>query len=304
MVKIIVLAILVSTCGSFKKQKPVETLTSLDLLHEKARLYRSLSLGQLDAFGWLSPLCDGLLFNSLAAVAGLPLNVMAAEEAPGRWRRHPDFSNCRPGFNSKSTISRDMFRGLFIYLLVKKDRDAMVRIREYGEANNWFMGEATDPTTAYGRTWFNPVIRNQLARMIGETESPTLAMAEDYEAHLEVLGIFAEYFIQGFLYAYEIDILHNYAETYPDNALFSALYHAFSDGDQSNAVRILLTEKWFPANRLPQDTDRFTHYLFQRNPGLDWEPCGTEGRPCEGLTHPAIDFHFVYWILTTDFRSL
>jgi hypothetical protein len=136
------------------------------------------------------------------------------------------------------------------------------------------------------------------------TGEATLTIAEDYEAHLEVLGIFAEYFIQGFLYAYEIDVLHNYAETYPDNALFSALYHAFSDGDQSNAVRILLTEKWFPANRLPKDTDRFTHYLFQRDPGLDWEPCGTEGRPCEGLTHTAIDFHFVYWILTTDFRSL
>lgn len=280
-------------------QKPVKTKNNLELLREKFNRYSQLTMKNVDEYGWLGPKCDGLLFNSLAATAGLPINIMAAEEAPGRWRRHPDFASCKPGFGSASTISRDMFRGLFIYLMHNKDKEALVRIKEYGEANQWFMGEAENIETAWGRTWFNPVIRNQLMRILDvEFERTTSFFADDYEAHLDVLRIYVELLIAGHLDQIEIATLKNYAEKSPDNALFQALYHKF-DGDQTEAINILLNSRFFPPDRLPTDRDHFAHYLWERDPGEDWQPCQESGqkRRCEGKTHSGIDFLFAAYLV-------
>jgi len=292
---------LTASC-SFQKQKPVKTRNPVDELQKKMALYASASIRTVDGFGWLSPPCDGLLFNSLAATAGMNINIMSAEEAPGRWRRHPDFSTCKPFSGSKSTISRDMFRGLFIYLLKMKDTPALERIRNYGESRNWFMGEAEDPTTALGRTWFNPIIRNQLDRMI-DSFSPKTMTTElgGYEAHLDVLRIYTEYLISGYLEEYELDQLKKYRDTNPRNALFQAMYHAFKDGDQTNAIKILMDESLFPADRLPDETNYYTHYLFERDMGPDWLPCNQAGdeRRCTGRQHSGVDFLFAAYIVTS-----
>jgi hypothetical protein len=294
--KLIALASLLTACTF---HKPVKPKNDLELLREKFHRYFAFSLEQADEYGWLSTKCDGLLFNSLAATAGLPINIMAAEESPGRWRRHPDFSICKPGAGSDATISRDMFRGLFIYLIHQKNKDAMRRIKAYGEANQWFMGEAVNPTTAIARVWFNPIIRNQLDRMIDKNyEAMTAMTADDYEAHLDVLRIYTELLISGKIDDIELKTLKDYTEKSPENALFQALYHLF-DGDQSKAIAILMDERRFPSDRLPTDRDHFAHYLWERDPGPDWDPCLEEGekRRCKGLTHSGIDFLFVAWLV-------
>lgn len=292
--KILILALILSACGD--KKRPIETISDTEALRQKYDTYLELAKSEVDQFGWLSPKCDGLLFNSLASIAGFPVNPLDAEESPGRFRRHPDFSYCKPGgLGSGSTVSRDQFRGVIPWALVNKRKDVLQRIHDYGMANGWIMGEGE-----FSRTYFNPSIRNQLKRALDMSEDPETTELSDYEAHLDVLRIWTESLISGWLFEFEVEALHNYAVRYPDNALFVAMYHKFTDGDMRQAIAILLErEDWFPAHRLPKDTDRFTHYLFQRDPGPDWEPCNDSGeqRRCEGLVHNGIDLMFVAWII-------
>lgn len=286
------LLIFLIACG--EKSHKVDSIGETTALKQKYDLYIDLAKSQVDQYGWLTPKCDGLGFNSLAAIAGFPVDPLLAEESPGRFRRYPDFSTCLPGNGSGSTISRDMFRGLFPYLILNKRFDVLRRIHDYGSANGWIMGEGE-----VSRTWFNPAIRNQLKRILDMPQDPETVEAIGYEAHLDVLRIWTEYLISGFLYDFEVESLHNYATKYPTNAVYVAMYHKFTDGDMSQAISILLEHpEWFP-DRLPTDRDRFTHYLFQRDPGPDWEPCNEEGesRRCEGLTHSGIDLMFAAWLI-------
>jgi hypothetical protein len=284
------------SCGTHKPV-PVEDSSVWGKVRAKRDTYIELAKAQVDSYGWLNPPCDGLLFNSLAAYSGFPVNPMLAEREPGLWERHPAF-DCYKGGAKGSSVSRDMFRGLFIYLLSMQDRDALIRVREYGKAHGWVMGSGE-----WSRTYFNPLIRNQLARMIDETE-PRQEEEEDtiaYEDHLAVLGIYTEYLIYGKILDIELKTLEAYAKDHPRNALFQALYHKFSDGDQSRALEVLLDETLFPADRLPTEQDHFTHYLWQRDEDEDWQPCDPrpeQKRSCEGgLSHAGVDFIFAVAVI-------
>lgn len=297
MIRILILVFLIG-CGSTGKIRPVETVTPTEALKAKVQTYMELNKNRRDEFGWLMPMdCDGLLFNSLAKIAGFPgIDIFAAEEQPGQWRRNGYFDICCPGTGSGSCISRDGFRGLIPLLVILKDVAALRRIHDYGQSHGWIMGKGE-----VSRTYFNLGIRNQLKRAlkIDPDTGEEILTVGDFELHLEVLRIWTEYLISGFLYEFEVDALKQYSKDYPENALYSALYHKFTDGDMSQAISVLMNEKYFPSDRLPTDKDRFTHYLFQRDPGPDWEPCNDSGeqRRCEGLVHNGIDLMFVAWII-------
>lgn len=299
--KLLVIPLLLA-CTSHKPRE-LRAHTDWDRLKEKRDRYFWYMASLADQFGWLPPTCDGLLFNSLAAFAGFPSNPLLAEESPGRWRRYPDYAVCKPGADpeSASTISRDMFRGLFLYLLSEDRKAEFVRLEAYGREHNWFMGEG-----ASSRTWFNPQIRNQLARIIdkGIPVEPEEAegMTVGFEDHLDALRIYTEYLIYGKLNEVQFQTLRWYAQNNPRNALFQALYHKFSDGDQNRAIAILLDEALFPANRLPTDQDHFAHYLWQRDANTaDWRPCDPSPkameRRCTGETHSGVDFIFAVSVI-------
>lgn len=294
--------------GCAKNNRSSPTQNPLAEVQAKRDLYVELAKEQVDGYAWLPPRCDGLLFNSLAAYSGFAVNPMLAEKMPGLWERHPDFS-CM-GNGSKSTISKDMFRGLFLYLLQRGDRAALQRIKDYCDAHEVLggtscaMGEAVDQESYYGRVVMTPAMRYQLDRMLGVsvTErhkvSEPLQLKGDFEAHLDVLSIYLDYKIDGGLSDADVRTLHDYAEVSPRNGLFQILAHKFGDGDQSRAIEILLDESLFPASRLPTDQDHYTHYLWQRDDGSDWDKCGSsEQRPCENVTHPGIDLMFAVKLL-------
>lgn len=285
--------------GCSRKHRPVDTTGDRAEICKKRDLYVSLLQERLDPWGWAAPKCDGLLFNSLLAVSGFPVDIYKAEESPGRWRRHPDFDSCKPGAGSKSTISKDMFRGLFLYLLSVGDRDAMVRIRAYGEANGWAMGEAQDPESFFGRVLMSPSMSYQLSRMISKTPVSEMMTVQkpDFEGHLDVLDIYTEGMLYGAITDAQLATLKVYAETWPLNGLYAALWASYSDGDMQHAIASGMNEKLFPPDRLPRDTDRYTHYLWQRDHGPDWEPCGGDKRPCEGVEHSGIDLIFLAHII-------
>lgn len=300
-VTLISLLVINVSCRKDNRSQP--TVNPLAEVQAKRDLYVSLAKEQVDEYGWLTPKCDGLLFNSLAAYSGFPVNPLMAEKEAGLWHRHPSFS-CYPD-ESKSTISKDMFRGLFLYLLQQKDRASIQRIKDYCDSHEILlgsscaMGEAVDEESYYGRVVFNPTQRSQINRMLGLSLTSKTAK-DDFEAHLDVLRIYTDYKIDGGLSDDDVKALHNYAEASPRNALFQILASKFgaNGGDQSQAIATLLDEVLFPADRLPNDTDHYTHYLWQRDDNEDWLPCGSsDKRPCENVTHSGVDLMFAVKLL-------
>lgn len=284
---------------------PPKEKTKWDEVTAKKELYISLGKSLRDEKGWY-PGCDGLLWNSLARYSGVPdINIYLAEETPGGWRRTWNFEQCRPGAHdeSASCISRDMFRGVFVPLLSEKNIDALKRIRSYGQDHNWFMGCAKDYVTAISRTYFNPLIRNQLDRMIDPSVPKPFQKVEedDFEDHLAFLDIYAEYLIYGKLEDGELSKIKKFAEKYPRNAIYQGFWHKFSDGDQTVATEILLDTTLFPMDRLPKDTDRFSDYIFQRDQNENWQPCNPDPNAqsfkCANKTHAGIDYIFAVAVI-------
>jgi len=294
----ILILILLASCGA--PNKGVSTSSPLDEVKAKRDLYIELAKEEVDEYGWLSPRCDGLLFNSLAAFSGFPVDPLLSEISPGEWERHP--SKCfRNG--SKSSISRDMFRGLLLWLYSEKKLDKIREIKDYCDNHQvagglgCAMGEAVDEESYWGRVVMTPGMRWQINRAL-KISSPVSSAKGDFEAHLDALRIFLDYKIDGGLSNADVKTLENYADNSPRNALYRILANKFTSSDQSQAISILLDEKLFPSNRLPTDSDHYTHYLWQRDDNEDWLPCGSsDKRPCEGVTHSGIDFIFAVKLL-------
>jgi hypothetical protein len=301
--------VLISACGGHNKSQPT-TSPLADVLAKRDR-YMDLARAQANSYGWLPPKCDGLLFNSLAAFSGFGVNPLKAEKEPGLWQREPSFS-CYPN-GSKSSISRDMFHGLWIYLVSIGDVEDLIEIKKYCDDHPYAhglgckIGEAVDETTLVSRAVMPPSMIYQLDRAINKVpkrrdEQTGLSLKSGFEGHLEVLNILTDYLIDGSLTDSDVKLLVGYADQNPRNALYQILAHKFTDGDQSKAVAVLMDESLFNSFRLPNDRDHYTHYLWQRDDGPDWEPCietddQNEPRRCEGLVHSGIDFMFAAKLL-------
>lgn len=302
----IIMHICIAACTG--KNRAVESKSSLDEVKKKRDFYLAEGDKIKDKYGWLPHSCDALLYNSLAAYSGSNIDIYKAEESPGRWRRHPDFDWCRPGNGSKSTISKDMYRGLLLYLWQKQDGPALARINHYGDGHKWVMGESEDEESYYGRVFFlgSPILVLQIKEMNRElNQNPlrnmmasgvVLSLSEDgfvilrrsYEAHLHVLRIYLRYLINGSIQDYEKLILQEYARFQPRNALFEILHRKFTDGNYDRAISLLMDEKYFPNDRLPGSSERCADYLWasEENEGDEYHPCA------ENKTHPGIDFLF------------
>lgn len=298
MLRLLLTFLLLTACS--KPNKAVLTSSPLDEVKAKRDLYMKLAIDQRDEYGWLKPKCDGLLFNSLAAYAGFPVDPLIAEKEPGLWERHPSF-DCFTTGQSRSTISKDMFAGLFLYLLQQHDRENIKEIKEYCDNHEILagtacvMGQASDLEAYWGRVVFNPAQRIEMARML-KMRIMTEATEIDFESHLDVLRIYRSYWIDKGLSDGDVNRLKAHAARQPNNAMFQILAHKFTDGNQEQALGILKNEAWFPSDRLPTTKERKADYLWQREEGQDWLPCPD----CEEITHPGIDLMIAVKLLEDE----
>lgn len=290
-----VLLILLSACS--RPNKPVESKTPLADVQAKRDLYLQLQKDQMDEYGWLSPKCDGLLFNALAAIAGQDIDVMKSEKESGLWERHPSFS-CYPQ-ESKSTISKDMMSGLILYLFMSKNFDALQRILDRCNQHKVAgglgceIGEAVDQETYWSRVVMPTSMINQIEEMLGKKPTPEPQKLVGFTDHLEALRIYRTAKLHGGLNIYEVESLRMLVESSPNNALYSALYHKYTDGNFSKAVSVLMDEKYFPSDRLPTDCDRKSHYIFERDEDDDWQP----NPDCTGEIHSGVDLTFTVKVM-------
>ncbi|MCB9228470.1 MAG: hypothetical protein H6618_02575 [Deltaproteobacteria bacterium] len=261
---------------------------------------------QHDEAGWLpDSRCDALLFNSLAAVSGLNINIELAKDNDGRWYRHHS-KDCFKTGESESTISRDMLIGLLIWIRFERKKEILQQIIQYGEnhmdeAGNWIMGDGDNTRTRVDKrlqsTFY--LVRKFLSGETTDADEYIWFYQQGYQAHLEVLHMLLIISIRQKIFEKEITLLQRYADENPENALFQVVYHKVTDGQLSGVSDILLNQDIFPENRLPDSHDRCSFYLWERRHKEDDGSINPDWAPCSGelKTFSAIDFLFVSFLL-------
>lgn len=283
MIKILFIILVIISCQRREPNKPQQINQAVVA---KAELYKRLHTGWAHQGG-----CDSLGFTSLCKMSGgcEDADVYKAEGDPGRWYRN-ESHDCYDLGQSKSDISKDMFIMLWPYLYLKGDKPALKRIWDYGQAKGWVMGRGY-----YSRTYLTPplvlVLQEMILRLYSEpTPEPVIPKKAGFEKHLDVLAIFTRGMMRGGISDADYELLRIYQNESPNNALVKALYHKYKDGNQDETIAVLLDTKLFPEDRLPNSKDRCEEYLWQRDPGKDWEPCDSD------KIHDGVDYLFAAYV--------
>lgn len=284
-----------------KKTEIHEHHDDIKKLKEKKKLYCELGKAHGESTQWNIHSCDSLLFASLWSVAceeEIPLENFF-DEAGKAYRTTTKDCFISPestANGSKTSISKDMYRGAFYAMLYHRRLDLVQRTISYGSANNWIMGEGVDSIEVASRCVMSPTMISQLYDIetylqgdtpINDHEKETeteLTGKVGFRAHLEVLGIPFENRLYGGVTESDVEILKEHALRQPDNSLYAFAAHSF-DHTQSidQAISVLMNETYFPSDRLPKASDRCAEYLFQHEKeDIDW-------LPCDGGTHSGTD---------------
>jgi hypothetical protein len=288
------LLIILTGCGRSHDSKQ----TTSDTAELEVQYSKYLNMA---SYGWepYSSSCDGLLFASLSAVAvNRQFDIEAARNPEtGQWFRKPlGEYNATP---CSSTISRDMFLGVFIYALHFQRLDLLQDISRYGQENGWIMGQESKMFET--RVIFTPATRALLAQLIenlggantdiGELIPIPINTDPGFVSHLGMLQLLMLGKIQGNLTEMQLDSLRAILKHSANNPLAQALYHKYTDGDQSVATRLLL-DTW-PKDRLPTSADWCEEWRLQRSDSdAGFLPCNNKE-----LKHSGADFLFAAGII-------
>jgi len=288
MAKLLLLFGFLVGCGSviFSPRSTISKDSSLTLLTKKASLYSKLVPKHQDSSGFiLTNKCDSLLFSSLldAASPELNIDIEAAQDNLGAWHRRPTH-DCGEAFNnSRSTISRDMMVGLFWSIWRNKRVDLAVSLMEQLKSNLYYLeGQGTA-----GELLMTPALLNTLALIIKELKGPeytvelllpaVFSKKDGFVAHLTTWHIHLRGEVLGKIPERDLDVIKYHVNRNPENPLFHAVYHKYTDGDQSKAISLLLDDKEWPTSSLPTTTEHCDEWPIQRNyKEKDWGPCAPE----------------------------
>jgi len=272
---ILVAAAILFGCGKPGTKYPDQvTLTPTEELAARYDLYK-----QIAPKGWaVSKECDALLFTSLQRIGTIDASeeggaIEQAMGSPGQWFRLPSLVEDRTVCSSD--ISRDMFMGLLSYIYEFKRLDLAEQIWEYGEKNSWKMGEERKEGLQ-NRVQFMPSTIGLLAQIMyalgGEdhaeryySQIESYSTQPGYVSHLTLLHIRLVGKINGEISEGELEVLSKILKHMQQNPLAHALYHKYTDGDQTEATRLLLSI--WPKDRLPTGADWHEEWRTQRSDG-------------------------------------
>jgi hypothetical protein len=113
------------------------------------------------------------------------------------------------------------------------------------------------------------------------------------------VGILWDGLMYGGLSDVEMVIVKDQAKRQPRNALYQAILHKFTDGDQTLALATLMDKTLFPEEHLPTSAERSSSYLWERDQETaDWQP-GTGAEE----TFTGTDFLFAFAVLDGEIRE-
>lgn len=271
-------------------------------LKKKHELYSELCQStEMDKNGFVDyKYCDSLLFSCLTNIGiGKKFNVRAAQDKSGAWLRRPlEHGSCWPE-GSGSSISRDMFTGLIFYIWRSKDLDLANELFDYGQKNNWIMGQGD-----VARIYFTPRLQATLSeiiyrlggknRFIRRHIPQMFTKTEGFAAHLDVLHMRLREELLGKQIYKKMYKYH--ANRQPQNPLFKILA-----GQYQSALNLLLDDKYFPNNRLPNTKDRRESWITQRDMD-NWHYAPVpEDEPT--VNHHGGDFLFASHLLLLEFDN-
>lgn len=295
-------------CGKFKRDNEPDRELKIEQFAELKKTYCDLGKANGESVQWNIHQCDSLLHASLFDVACGNVPIEKFMDDSGQWFRtttHDCFVDGKEN-GSDSTISKDMFRGLFHALLSDKRKNLVDKTIEYGKANNWVMGQAIDDKVLAGKCVMTPNLINELYDLQGKLElnrlegssSDSIGQNTGFRAHLDVLAVLFHGRLYGAISDIELETLKWQADRQPDNSLFNFAYRLYNkEHSISQALAILDNAQYFPKDRLPTSSDRCVGNLFEHDKkDSDWSPC-----PKEKLTHSGTDLVFAISVLDGTF---
>lgn len=247
---------------------------------------------QLAPRGWiLTDKCDSLLFSCLQAVALEEQFDIDAAFFNGLWHRRPaKYGKC------SSTISRDMFLGLFAYCLHFGRLDILDKLWKSAWSRGWKMGIETKKWN--NRVYMTPtmmVLLYQLRRylrtgsinwVLDQIPVPR-ATSPGYVSHLSMLQIYLNLRMRGKLVTHERSQLTKMLKHSSQNPLIHALL-----GNKLNAL--VLLDKYWPKDRLPTTREWSEEWRTQRHD----QDTGLLPAPGKKHTHTGGDLLFVRHVLS------
>jgi len=255
---VLIFSLFFFSCSYFDKHEDEDTINSIESIKVKRDFYVSLIGTNPRA---ITTRCDGLTFIGLYDAFGRKINIYDYEYPNGKWNR--DIEPCYPD-HSRSEISAEGIFGMLHSMLTRKDRAALDRFTGFLEANGFRAGAG--PVEYTGMLHLLPLInkvRDWTGRSFSKsnvpslTREPTDVSKEEFPPISGYRGnVIADYLylrgrVNGYLLGYELEILEKLCSEVPQNPIYHALYHRFTDGDQSRAIDILSGDE-FPKYALPE----------------------------------------------------
>jgi hypothetical protein len=200
--------------------------------------------------------CDKLTFKALLSVV-VPQNVANLEVAAGKWVR--DVPDCYPS-ESASEVSNEGIISVMHHILTTKDCAAANRLLNYGKNNDWIMGEGDTANT--DALVLSPFIKQLRDKVCGQglalTENNDLdSVLKGYRGHILASFIWLRGRMNEGINNLEKNSLAKLVDASPGDPMYLALKARYNDGDQTQAIDILMNSEEFPGDSIPMQTGVF-----------------------------------------------
>lgn len=275
--KPLLITLLLLSCDKGDTKPPNPNGRLIELIEKRKEI-----LEDLPWTNWPTPEdCDGALWAGQAKAGGSNVTKLSLAYEGGKPFRRPSHDCFIDGKDngSKSTTSNDMSLGLLWGLWYDRDVTQIRKVVDYGENNNWVMGEPFPEQTSRVLMSYNLRILYSKALHLftnGQFENfffdkePKLARQDsDYQAHLSSMIILLYEDMQrahGFTLVAPIawiDIARHHVKKFPDAAIHKAAVGLYT-GDLSDAIDQLLDDDKAPSFVRGKEVEKIAvaHWLF------------------------------------------
>ncbi len=193
--------------------------------------------------------CDQTLWAGEARAAGANADLNFAEYAAGDIHRRPlAQGECYP-MHSATSVSNDMILGYMVGRFAGHDLAALNRLADYGESHQWTMGVPSSELRVHLSSTGAGLLGRAIEAMgggkkpYGIVPDPCVWVAEDYEEHVQVLGIYFDGEVSGGVTDVCLARLKQLARDRPSDAFFQAVAGIYT-GDEDAALALLTADTY------------------------------------------------------------